>query len=395
MIQYKDSKIGNTTDTFFVINNPIGITGDFINATMQTLMECQINQIYFLTNYQNYLTIMASGVLFFSFIGIMIASVSADHSINYLWERLRKKTQCAYVELSQNIITRINEYHEYCDAIPMRLDPSQCKKSKPLTYRYSLRFFMNFFPFFIIAGGLYSVLVLVEFETIHILLEKEPQLIYSIYQARLCIPKIYFLTTESILSQQNYSLGSIYNGFLPAADLNITDISMINTLNVIKKLFYEPGIQPLLSSQDFSKLFRIYPNSTIYMDFGVMGAISVFRIESSFILGNNIAISSYDRSTYLSLTNDVTQSLSDLSSSIYAFSSNYMQGLLTSFLVYVCAFCIGHIMIYLLYYGPLLTKEEKILKTLKQLMEYIPSATFTKNSKSSGVKIIAEETPLL
>ena len=394
LLQYNHSEVGNSTDTFFVINNPIGITGNFINTTMGALIQCQTSQIYNLKYYQNYLTIMAIGVLVASFFGIMVASISADSSINYLWERLRKKTQCAYVELSQNIINRINEYHEYCDALPMKLDSSQCKKSKPLKYKHSLRFFMNFFPFFMITGGLYCVLILVEFENIHVLLEKEPKLISTIYQARFCIPKIYFLTTESNVADQSYSLANLYNGFTPVPDLKGIDIALINSLHDIKMIFSEPVISQLLSPEDYNKLFRAYPNSSLDLDMGVIAAIFSFRIESLFILESNVSLSVADAATYHTLTSGVAEALKSLSASIYSFSSNYVQQLLTVFLIYVSTFCIGHIIFCLQYYGPLLSREERVLKTLKKLMEYIPTTTNMKNLKASRAYVASEENSL-
>ena len=253
---------------------------------------------------------------------------------------------------------------------------------------------MNFFPFFIIAGGLYCVLILVEFESIRVLLEKEPRLIYSTYQARLCIPQIYFLSVESLISNKSYGLAGLYNGFTPVPNLKAADISLLNYLHTMKEIFYDPSIRPLLSDEQFSELFQSYPNVNFKMDMGIVSAIGLFRIESSFIVNNDIPIGSQATNTFHTLTSNVAGSLKTLSLSIYQYSDNHMQGLLTDFLIYVSAFCVGHTIVYLLYYGPHLRREERVLKTLKKLMEYIPS-TAIKNSKISGINIIPEEKVLV
>ena len=393
MIQYKNSEVGNTTDTFFVINNPIGIAGDAINDTMVSLIQCETDQIYFLSNYQNYLTIAASGVLVFSFLGIMIASISADKSINYLWERLRTKAHGAYIEISQNILNRIYDYHEDCDALPIKLDSSQCRRSKPLNYRHSLRYFMNFIPFFMIAGGVYCLLILVEFTTILHLLEKTPTLIRSTYELRFSIPKIYFLTIESTISGKDYSLASLYNGFTPVSDLKGTDISLIDYLSLTKKVYQDSNVRSLLSNEDFNSLYQTYSNST-EMGMGILSAIYLYRTESLFLVDTNIPLGSADSYNYLVFTSNLAQALQTLCLSIYKYSNDYIYGLLTNFLVYVFIFCIGHVVSYLSYYAPYLKREERVLKTLKKLMEYIPTTTIN-NSKKNELNIIPEEKPLL
>ena len=393
MIQYKNSEIGNTTDTFFVINNPIGITGSAINDTMVSLIQCQTDQIYFLSNYQNYLTIGASGVLIFSFLGIIIASLSADRSINYLWERLRTKAHGAYIEISQNILNRINDYHEDCDTLPIKLDGNQCRRSKPLSYRHSLRYFMNFIPFFMIAGGLYCVLILVEFTTILNLLEKAPTLIRSTYEIRFSIPKIYLLTTESTISEKDYSLASLYHGFTPVADLKGTDISLIDYLSLTKKVYQDSNVRSLLSNEDFNSLYQTYSNST-EMGMGILSAIYLYRTESLFIVDTNVPLGSVDSYNYLLFTSNVAQALQTLCLSIYKYSDNYIYGLLTNFLVNVFIFCVGHVISYFSYYAPYLKREEKVLKTIKKLMEYVPSTTIN-NSKKNRLNIFPEENSLL
>ena len=360
---------------------------------MVSLVQCQTDQIYYLSNYQNYLTIVASGVLVFSFLGIITASISADKSINYLWERLRTKVNGAYIELSQNILNRISDYHEDCDTLPIRLDNHQCKRSKPLNYRHSLRYFMNFIPFFMIAGGLYCILILVEFNTILNVLEKEPLLIRLTYEIRFCIPKIYFLTIESTISEKNYSLASFYNGFTPVADLKGTDISLIDYLSLAKKVYQDSNMRPLLSNEDFISLFQTYPNST-EMGMGILAAIYLYRIESFFIVDSNADLGSVDSYNYLISTSNVARALQALSLSIYQYSNNSIYEMLTNFLVYVFIFCTAHIISYFGYYAPYLRREEAVLKTLKKLMEYIPSTTLN-IARKNELNILPEGKPLL
>ena len=329
---------------------------------------------------------MVSGVLILSFVGIIIASISADRSINYLWERLRNKTHAAYVELSQNIMNRINDYHEDFDTLPIKLDGNQCKKSKPLNYRHSLRYFMNFFPFFMIAGGLYCILILVEFNNIRVLLEKEPSLIFSTYEIRFCIPKIYFLLIEMTLNQNNYSL---YNGFTPVPDIRSSTISLANYIHSKKQIYYSSDAISKMSPSDLENLYQTLSNSSIYMNKGILSAIDLYQSEALYIADSDQALGSEAKASFFALTGKIATSLRALSLSIYQYSSNYVQGALNSFLIYVFAFCIGHLISYFCYYAPHLRKEEKVLKTLKKLMEYIPTVTI-KNPKISSLAILSD-----
>ena len=357
------------------------------------MIECQTEDLDDLKNYQVYLSIFASCVLLFSFVGILIASFAADNSINYLWEHLRRKVQVRYEDLTNVIVSRVSDYHEDWNALPNILDPSQCQKSTSFHFRHSLRYFIDFLPLLIVAGGVYSLLILVEFQTIHVLLDKKPNLIQSIYDSRFSISKIYFLTTELTLSGTNYTLVDMYKGSTPIADIKSADILLTASLHSIKQLFYDPDIRLLLSNQDISYLFDSYQSSSVYLSTGILAAMDSFVMESLFIV-NSDQNQWAEGPAYLDFALQLSQALTNLSSSAYASSSSYIQGLLINFLIYVGAFCVLHIIGYVSYYAPYLKKEERVLINLEKLMGWIPSNKQRKKFGFAVIKCPSEERSL-
>ena len=95
-----------------------------------SLSDCYTTKINYLENIQIYLIIGGLCVLVFSFVGIMIASIAADKSINYLWEHFRNKILEAYGELSQNITSRFKDYHEETETFVDAIEFHQYKNSE-------------------------------------------------------------------------------------------------------------------------------------------------------------------------------------------------------------------------------------------------------------------------
>ena len=385
---YEKGEIGDHADTFFLIMNPVGITGNAINSIMLSLSNCYTTKINYLDNIQIYLIIAGLCVLIFSFVGIMIASIAADKSINYLWEHFRNKILDAYAELSQNITSRLKDYHEETETFVDVLEFHQYKKAENVNFKHSMRYFINFLPLFLVVGGLYCVLVLPVFNSTQYLLEVKPKLIFSVNDARLGILDIYFWTTESILADTELRLNNVYNGFVLSPDIVATDISLINHLHSIRELFSLPEIRPLLSDQVYSELYQAYPNTSYYLDMGILSAMDIYGIESLFIINVNATLAHTTGMNYLLLATDLTIILRKLSFAIYGDSNNYIQADLNNFLIYVGGFCICLILAYLLYYYPYSRNEEKVLRTLKKLMKNIPSVAIKKSKAARTHKIL-------
>ena len=385
---YEKGEVGNQTDTFFLIMNPVGITGDAINSTLKSLSSCYTTKINDLDNIQTYLLIAGVCVLIFSFAGIMIASIAADKSINYLWEHFRNKILDAYAELSQNIAARLKDCHEETETLVDVLE-HQHENSEKYNFKHSMRYLLIILPLFIVAGGLYCALVLPIFNILQGYLEVKPNLMSSIYEARFCILNTYFWTTESMLANTTLDLRSIYSGFVHSPNIDWTAISFIYHLHSIKGIFYLPDIKPLISDQVYSELYQAYPNVSYYFDMGILSAMDMYGIESLSIIDYGESLVTFSRDSYLLFAIDLAIVLRALSYAIYEDSNNYIEAELKYFMIYIGGFCICLMITYSVFYYPHLRKEEKVLKTLKKLMRYIPSMGM-KKSKAARTQKVSE-----
>ena len=385
--QYERGEVGDHEGTFFIIMNPIGVTGDIINSTIVLLSDCYTEKITYLESIRLYLIVGGLCVLVFTFIGIMIASIAADKSINYLWEHLRKKILGAYGELSQNIANRFKDYHEESDSIISAIELQQYKNSEELNFKHSRKYFLLFLPLFIVAGGMYCVLMQPVFNVVQDLLNAKPELIKATYEARFLILDIYFFTAESIIVDTDLGLCTIYDGFTPSPNTDLTGIRLVHQLHSIKQIFYRPEIRPLLSDQVFNSLFNAYPDTSYYLDMGVLSALDLYGTESLVLINSHISLDSPIRGIDLLFATDLTVSLQALSLSIYDDSSNYIQAGLNNFLICVGGFCISLALAYIFYYYPHLRNEEKVVKTLKKLMKNIPSVDMRKSKDDRNHQI--------
>lgn len=371
ILQYTQGQYGALDDTFFIVVNPIGITGKKINFALDRIQECRITMANDIENLHTILIALGAGILMVVFVGIVLYSLSADKSINYLWEYFRLKTRLAYSELSQNIKNRIENFHDGNEGIE-KLRPSVINKSVPIKYRHSLRLIFRFFIMLGIAmtGYIYSIEVISN--SINDCLSIRPRIIRAGLKNRDSLIQLYFWATEFSIKDAEFGLFQLYPQAQTYSDIYSAIKVHSDNLMEGNQIFKESEVSNFFTSEIRKSLYEFYSN-TSYLQFGIISSIDYFVFESMSIINDGGPLGYLEQVNFISTAQTISQALETVYLDITLVSKNYIQSLLNFFLTFEAVFCLILILSYLIYFRSYLAKEAKVLKVLKKLLNCIPT----------------------
>ncbi|OMJ68132.1 hypothetical protein SteCoe_34507 [Stentor coeruleus] len=370
-------------ELFFLVVNCMGASFRKTVKALDELNMCELLRVEKLGVMRTYLFLAAVGILGCAYGFLTLYFLTIDKHLNTIWEYLRLRVHKSYFDIKQNIKERLINYHNMPEIFDNELDSNLYKNSVPLKYWHSLRFLLRFSILFIFAAIFYIIIAFVFYESIRINLYYRPILISTIVKRKVDMTEITFFTLENEITNTSISLKNLFPNFISLKTEKEISHDIYNFIIDTRKVFRNDNIYNLMSNQLKIYIYESISNSSSFIKLGTFRALAYLVQEAIFIVDNNIddhIQELEDFCTDVIEYNDVVKITSAMADRD---SKDFINSKLHGLIYFTSTCCLFFLVLYAVYYYPLLRSKIILLKRLTKLFVIIPSPTFTVLSKFS------------
>lgn len=350
---------------------------------LDVLKMCELQRIENLGVMRTYLLLAAVGILGCAYGFLTLYFLTIDKHLNTIWEYLRLRVHKSYFDIKQNIKERLINYHNMPEISDNELDSNLYKNSVPLNYWHSLRFLLRFSILFIFAAIFYIIIAFVFYENIRSNLYYRPILISTIVKRKVDMTEMTFFTLENEITNTPISLQNLFPNFISLRTEKEVSHDIYDSIINTRKVFRSDDIFNLMSNQLKTYIYESISNSSSFMKFGTFRALAYLVQEAIFILDNNIDDHTQELENFCKDAIHYDDMVKITSAMADRDSKEFINSKLDRLIYFISTCCLFFLVLYAVYYYPLLRSKIILLKRMTKLFVIIPSPTLTVLSKFS------------
>jgi hypothetical protein len=353
--------------------NGFGKASNSLKKYLASLVKCEQNLVSDFANIKLVLIFVGVAILSLCSLALIPFTVFIEKSINTLWKKIRTAAAGSAVGLKQICIRRLDEVHDYIYIPSEDEDNRFDKEIKKFSYikRYLWRIGL-----FLLVGTVYYLILnytfMVKFES---LLNLKPEMLSLIVSTRALLADSQFWYIQSITGELFHNDMSIqFKQPLPF-DLNyfVPMNQSLNELAVCSRSLVQTKYTDLFGSANYDMMLKGVNDSNIMMAYGINPAIYVLTFDILYLTQGkppfDIVTTVYMPLYYL--INSMASTLESIYTSAKSNAVSFIKNQLDLLVLFCSVAFFIFIGLYVVIYFPFLSKEERKIRYMKDLITFI------------------------
>ena len=361
----------------------MGESFEKISSVYSGIKTCELNRLNSLNTLKVNLLVGGIAIICVIFLALGIYLILIDKHLNLIWELLRIRAYNSFFELRESIENRLTYIHEKEEINEVDVDSSFLKNKEPLKFKHSLRTIAKFSIIFIIALSFIIIQSFVLESNLQNVLEFHPALSSDRMNRKVLATRITFYVFESRHNgMKPDSLNTLFPYYNTISAPQASVLSMYSELTVLIDKMRDLSIKSLFSSDLAAYSYFSYPSNDVFLTTGTINGLNYFAQESLNFGFNLInAIDSNGDIYYKE-----SQALYDAMSATAVMEDIDLRNLINSQLNDLYSFTGGFgvlfLILYFIYYYPMLAFEIKFLRKIIEIIQIIPKNSNNTTNKS-------------
>ena len=251
-------------------------------------------------------------------------------------------------------------------------DSSDLKNTQKLEFRHSLRTISKVSIIFAFATLFIFIQYFYFEKNLQLCLQYKSQLVHSIMSRKILITRLGFFVLETDIDNTNCSLATIFPYYNGLGSTNSSIIAIYNELLVYIEKMEDPTTKELLSPVLLDDIFNSYSSNYSFLAKGTLNALIYFSEESLFYGLNNYEYGYASLYKYYSEASALYDALDDSANMDNIVMTNSINSQLNSLYYFNAGFGALFLIMYAVYYYPMLSSDINFLKKLTDIILIIP-----------------------
>ncbi|OMJ87338.1 hypothetical protein SteCoe_10933 [Stentor coeruleus] len=193
-----------------------------------------------------------------------------------------------------------------------------------------------------------------------------------------------FFTLENEIVNTSISIKNLFPNFISLKTEKEIVHDIYDSIIDTRKVFRNDKIINLMSNQLKTYIYESISNSSSFMKFGTYRALTYLVQEALFILDNNISDHTQELDDFCSDVINYNDMVKITSAMADRDSKEFINSKLDGLIYFISTCCLFFLILYAVYYYPLLRSKIMLLKRMTKLFVIIPNPTLAVSTKISN-----------
>ncbi|OMJ66166.1 hypothetical protein SteCoe_35644 [Stentor coeruleus] len=367
----------------FLEYNGFGKAAFYLKNQLKNVLECEHGKVRELIEYKKILIGFSIGVLAISGAMMLPFLFFTQKKMNILWNQIKKIAVEESIFFKKLCLERLKTIHKSKNYSIKRI--TQKQKTRILSFSYTYKYAWRLLSLFILGSSYYIISNYYFYDKFSFLLEKKPDFIFNLVNARVKISTLSFIDRNYLMSSWNFDFAGLSPDFLPiSTDYSAKHIQNTEQLKSIMNHFALLEYGELKSQAIFDLFFKQVENTSNILMTGVYAGVLNNIIESHYITYSHDPNLNPIVIIYMENIRYIGYALKTIVDEAQDWSEIVIRKYLNMYVAFAIGFSVVMFILYAAVYYPFLHLQGKKVKALEYMAKVVALSNIS-NSSSVGL----------